>query len=121
MTMKQLSEAADVDERTVGRIERGEVKNPSKADALQQVLQIGIYSTTEHPGGRPHDPRLSEASFTDLLGAIATKYGKDIRAAYTGGAGLDAVDELPYEIAVRARNGAIPVSKDQPIERNPEE
>lgn len=79
LTIKQLAEAAGVDEATVGRVERGVTKNPSSADAMQKVLGIGIYHQPERATAAERDPRLSEATFSDLLGALAARhYGGDV-------------------------------------------
>lgn len=72
MTIKELAEAAGVDEATVGRIERGVTLNPSSATALQKILGIGIYQRAESNDAR--NPRLSDATFEELLGALAARY-----------------------------------------------
>lgn len=71
LTILQLAESAGVDEATVGRIERGRTGNPSSANALQKVLGIGIY---QPPKTHDSNPRLSDATFEDLLGALAARY-----------------------------------------------
>jgi transcriptional regulator with XRE-family HTH domain len=120
MTIKRLAELADVDERTVGRIERGEVKNPSKAGELTRVLRIGIHARgrgDNDSSGLPRDPRLSEATFTELLGALAAVYGRDVREA-TETTRLASREELPPDVATRATSGTIPAGWDHPNEGN---
>jgi transcriptional regulator with XRE-family HTH domain len=123
MTIKRLAELADVDERTVGRIERGEVENPSKAGQLERVLGIGIYTRgrgEDDSSGLPRDPRLSEATFSELLGALAAVHGRDVREARASSeiTRLASLEELPPDVATRAANGAIPTGWDHPKEGN---
>lgn len=83
MTIKELADRAGKDEATVGRIERGVTRNPSSADALQKVLGIGVYQQPE-PTTIDRDPRLSEATFSDLLGALALRYARAIETTDAG-------------------------------------
>lgn len=85
MTIKRLAELAGVDERTVGRIERGEVTNPSKAGQIARVLRIGIYSPGDDlVSDDSRDPRLSEATFTELMAAAMAVHSREVRAAREG-------------------------------------
>ncbi|HJR04588.1 MAG TPA: helix-turn-helix transcriptional regulator [Methylomirabilota bacterium] len=103
MTIKELAERAGVDERTVGRIERGEVRNPSKAGQLQRVLGIGIYASgrDQPAGGDSRDPLLSEATMSELLAAVANRYGDVVRSSRfrTPEPGdVTELDELPPDV-----------------------
>lgn len=98
MTIKELADQAGVDERTVGRIERGEVKNPSKAGQLQRVLGIGIYARDQVAGDTSRDPRLSEATFPELLQALAARYGNVVRRVRAPEGDITEVDELPDDV-----------------------
>lgn len=94
----ELAKRAEVDIKTVGRIERGEVKNPSKAGQLQRALQIGIYAPPAEQL-RPHDPPLSEATVPELAAALVTKWAQDVRAADTAnGIRIRSREDLPDHV-----------------------
>lgn len=123
LTIKRLAELAGVDERTVGRIENGEVKNPSKAGQLQKILGIGIYARTRgdaDPSGDSSDPRLSEATFSELMAAAMAAHARETRELREalGGTRLASREELPPTVATRVTDGTIPAGWDKPNEGN---
>lgn len=104
LSQAELAAQADVGQRTVGRLERGESEEPRKLGAVQKVLQIGPYAIK--PGQREshdNDPPLSQATFSELMQALAARYGDAVRSANSAqrGAGIriSTMSEEPPELA----------------------
>lgn len=86
MTQKQLAAATGVGLRTITRGETGEAERDGKdADSaslivLQRYLHCGPYTPET---GRSDDPPLSKASFSELVQALVSKHGQEVRDAVT--------------------------------------
>lgn len=107
MTQKQLAAASGVGLRTITRIETGEAEGDGKEAetaslvVLQKFLRVGPYTPET---GQSDDPPLSKASFTELVQAIVTRHGNDMRDAVT--IALSAVQPVQRDIGRRpVRNG----------------
>lgn len=99
MTQKQLAAASGVGLRTITRIETGEAEGDGKEAetaslvVLQKFLRVGPYTPET---GQSDDPPLSKASFTELVQAIVTRHGNDMRDAVT--IALSAVQPVQRDI-----------------------
>lgn len=85
-TQRSLAKASGVGLRSITRIETGEAERDGKdkdADTrslvmLQKFLRVGPYKPET---GQSNDPPLSQASFSELLHALSSKHGQDVRNA----------------------------------------
>lgn len=84
LTQKQLAAASGVGLRTITRIETGEAERDGKEAetaslvVLQKFLRVGPFTPET---GQSDDPPLSKASFPELVQAIVTRHGNDMRDA----------------------------------------
>lgn len=65
-SQRQLAQHAGIGQRTLGRIERGEVEETPKLRRVQAYLRIGPYQTNEPDGSNNYDPPLSQATAGEL-------------------------------------------------------
>jgi len=110
MSQAELARVAGVDPRTVRRIESGESVYPAKAGLLQKALRIGPYApaSTKAADDAQDAVLLRDATFPELLQAIALRYGDAVRAGQfrqPAEGDVTHLDHLPADVEALGPNG----------------
>ena len=83
MSQKDLAQATGVGLRTITRIETSSASKDADSRSirvLQRYFRIGPFKPEY---GASDDPPLSQATFAELLDALRSRYGRDVRDART--------------------------------------